>query len=170
MNAERWRRVLGWSELVCGGLGITVAPWTVRHIPAITHPAAYLAGALIYIGLTALAGIGLLQRTSWGVALSACVQVPQLIWVATPSFLFKFVCGLTLLVLLTPGNLKFEAGFQVSTWFGHNPGPEQRLFALNLFPLLALRGLWRLRSPPTGAGATPSAPVSLDVPTSGSAA
>jgi hypothetical protein len=145
MAAERWRRVLGWSQLICGLLAIAILPWAAGRMPSITNPGSYIAGTLVYVGLTALAGIGLLRRSDWSVPLSACVQIPQLFWVANPSFLFKFVCGLMLLIQLTPGDLSFRAGFEVSAWLGRNPGPEQHFYVLNLFPILALRGLWRLR-------------------------
>jgi hypothetical protein len=79
------------------------------------------------------------------VPLSAWVQVPQLVWFATPSFLFKFVCGLMLLFQWTPGLTAFRGGFEVASWLGRNPGPETQLFVINFFPLFALRGLWRLQ-------------------------
>jgi hypothetical protein len=145
MSAERWRQVLGWSQLLCGALGIVVIPWEAHRMPTIAEPSAYTAGTLIYLGLTTAAGVGLLRRADWGVPLSTCVQLPQVLWLATPSFAFKFVCGVMLLIQLTPGDLSFRAGFEASAWIGRNPGPAAHLYGLNLFPLLALRGLWRLR-------------------------
>ena len=145
MAAERWRRVLGWSQLICGLLGMAILPWAAGRMPTITDPNSYMAGGFIYVGLTALAGIGLLRGSSWGIPLPACVQIPQVLWFAHPSFRFQFICGPMLLIQLTPGNLSVGTGFEVSAWLGRNPGPEQQLYALNLFPVLALRGLWRLR-------------------------
>jgi hypothetical protein len=49
-----------------------------------------------------------------------------------------------LLIQWTPTDLLFRAGFEVSPWLGRNPEPETRLVVVNLFPLLALRGLWRM--------------------------
>ena len=170
MAAERWRRVLGWSQLICGLLGIAVIPWTAPRIQGVTDPNSYIAGALMYIGLTALAGMGLLRRSSWSIPLSVCVQIPQVVWIVNPSFRFQFVCGLMLLIQLTPGNLSFGAGFEVSTWLGRNRGPEQQLYALNLFPILALRGLWRLSRARTQAGPETSAEVGTGSKSAGSAA
>jgi hypothetical protein len=40
------------------------------------------------------------------------------VWIATPTFLAKFVCGLMLLIQWTPGDVMFGAGFEVTVWLG----------------------------------------------------
>jgi hypothetical protein len=74
------------------------------------------------------------------------------------------------LIELTPGNLSFGTGFEVGTWLGRNRGPEQQLYALNLFPLLALRGLWRLGRTRILAGSEISAEPGAGGKSAGSAA
>jgi hypothetical protein len=153
MKPESWRQLVGWSQVICAILGIGLMAWTaLASPPQVPRPVIYAAGGTIYMAVVLAAGIGLLRRAHWGLLLSAFVQVPQVLWIATPSLLAKFACGLLVAVQVTPDTATFRMGFEVAAWLGANPSPAQTFVLVNLFPVIALRGLWRLSRPVRGPG------------------
>src|SRR5688572_5874934 len=94
MSGEQWRRAVGWSEVVFGGLGLVLIPFDAVGNTYLQNPSAYIAGSLILFGLSLAAGLLLLRRRPAGVPLSIGVLVPQIVWVSVPSFQIKFISGL----------------------------------------------------------------------------
>lgn len=144
MTPQRWRAVLGWSQVACAALGLVATAWIAATAELIPHPVAYAAGSAIYMLVVLVAGVGLLRHRPWAIPLSACVQGPQLLWVGTPTFIAKFVCGLMVLLQVSQGAFFVRFGFEATALLGRNPTPQETFVVLNLFPLLALRGLYRL--------------------------
>jgi hypothetical protein len=144
MSGEQWRRVVGWSEVVFGGLGLVFLPIDAVRNPYVTNPSAYIAGSVILFGLSLAAGLLLLRRRPAGVPLSICVLVPQVVWVSVPSFQIKFISGLLAGLQITSTTVSMRFGFEMAAWVGPNVDPEPYLLVVNAFPLLALRGLWRI--------------------------
>ena len=156
MTPRAWTKFLGYSQVALGLLGLGILPFVLRN-PNVPHPLPYILGSLIYLGLVTIAGLFLLIGRSWGVPLSAWVQLPQLVWVATPGFLIQFICGFMVLLQITPDTMMFRFGFQTGAWLGHNPGPAPHLIAINFFPLIALRGLWVIAHAPKVQSTAPEA-------------
>jgi hypothetical protein len=99
---------------------------------------------MVYFGIVALAGYLLLRRAQVGISLSAAVQIPQIVSIMTPGFLFQFTGGLLLLLQMSRANVNLSAGFDITAWVGRNPVPQASLVSINFFPLLALVGLWSI--------------------------
>jgi len=166
MRTSPWLKVIGWSEVLGGAAGFVLLPVTLMQQrqpgfpPGGRVPPAWYAMGAVAFAASLVAGVLLLRGRPLGARLSAGLQALQVVQVGTQAFVYQYVTGLQVLLLVTPGGWRLSPGVNVGFAALPPPGPYPAWsLGINFFALAALAVLLRggaTAAPRPGAPPAPS--------------
>ena len=151
-----WPRIIAWSHLLGGILGLSLLVFTPVPRGRLTLPDIWVIGSLALFGLSVASGISNLRRRPSGPRLMATVELLQLFQFHTGTFAYVYMSGIQVLFVLSTTTVSLSPGVRSAFWLGGGTTASAPYLAIDLFSFFAFWALWRARRAPLATMSTAS--------------
>jgi len=132
---RKWEKLVAWSELLGGIAGLLVLlPLAAIQRPAALTPIYYIGAGFGFL-LAIVAGWRLLRGKKFSRELSFLVQLLQVVEIIAKGWMFHYVTGLQLLLMIGPNGVELSPGVNAAVWLGPTLAPSASMIGINLFAL-----------------------------------